>query len=217
MSESGDDLLELLRRRIRALGIAKVARAARVPATTVYSFCQDPTRQMGYATATRVERAVMRMEAQGLRPTPFTLSGSITLPVVLQSAGYKAQFGEKGVPLVPIGALPLDMETYAHLAGGKKAKFIGVSVNGRELIHTLLPGDVVVVDLSRSTLPEVDRPCLVRAEDRLLFARCRISAKRKKVPLISFDLEPEPALPESEREAMVVVGRVRWLSRSLAS
>lgn len=217
MSKAGDDVLVDLRRRIRALGISKVANAARVPATTVYSFCQNPTRQMGYATATQIERAVMRMEARELKPESYTQSGSINLPVVLQSAGYRAQFGEKGAPLLPIGTLPLQIDTYALLTEGKKAKCVGMIVNGRELIQTLLPGDTVVVDLARSALPETDRPYLVRAGDRLLFAHCRVSPKRKKAPLIRFDLEPEPALSDQERDAMVVVGRVRWLSRSLVS
>lgn len=52
-----------LRPRVRALGVRSVAREADVPATTLYSFCDHPERQMGHATHARIVAAVAKLEA----------------------------------------------------------------------------------------------------------------------------------------------------------
>ena len=218
MSQTALDVLENLRRRVRALGIAKVARAARVPATTIYSFCQSSTQQLGYATAKQVEAAVIQLEAKHLAPSRQESAGTVYLPIVLQSAGYAAQFNDVGTPVKPVGTLPFSVDVYRVIAKAKKAALIGVTVSGHELLHTLVPGDVSVVDFSRPRrLPTADKPCLMRTGDRLLFARCHAAPGRRTTPVISFDIEPEPTLTINERQAISLIGEVKWFSRCLTA
>jgi len=211
-----------LRSRIRSLGIAKIAREADVPATTLYSFCQSEDRQLGMRTYMRVGIAVEQLEnaqvgdGDGGGPDGSRHPIFVDVPVFDQARGYSAQFSASRKPKI---AAQIDKwvfhDSWLRTLTDKAEPVVAVlNVSSNELAPTLMRGDQAMIDLRAKFQEGGSAVYLLNIDDRLVFANCRIVVRRENFA-IDYKTSPKPPVSLTRLRQSTMIGRVVWVGRTL--
>lgn len=221
---SQKDLAAGLRARIKAHGVARVAREAGVPATTLYSFCKIETRELGLKTALRVRVALEWLE--GGRPPNRALDdrdvsvsiGYESVKLVYQEQRYSDQFDRSG--RLSVTSQFEDMrfdEDWLSTVGNPGAVF-AVMVSGSELSEEVRPGDCALVDGSVSGIwPGDTGVFLLRFGEAMIFARCHWKEGIAGSQTLGYTTE-KPFMKRARKgqvSSSSVLGRVVWVGRAL--
>jgi hypothetical protein len=201
------------------MGVAKVARMARVPATTLYSFCQNTDRELAFGTAIAVGRVLENLQASDRRD--FAVRAGIQpkavkgIPVVQQSASHKIFYHPVGLAAArtlrwfdEAWLLSLGRETLHHYS------IVNVTESG--LSPVLQAGDQALVHSPAAPMKR-KRPgiFLVVGDDRLSFVRCERTGMRKPEAQYVYRESSEQGAPAFEILPSQIVGEVVWIGRTL--
>jgi hypothetical protein len=208
-----------LRKRVLSLGVARVAREAQVPATTLYSFCQSNTRELAFKTAIRVEMAVESLAKEdGHSSDTVEEPAFATVPLFHQDLGFSRQFSRHFHPIPAAKMGDLKFEEGWLRAVGRKGEdwFFAIHVSGVEMADELRPGDHALVDYGDQTIwPDDDGIFLVNCDDRLTFARCQRAPKSPQKLSIEQAKRANPPIDPAALKKAMIVGRVKWFGRTL--
>lgn len=213
--------LNALRKRVREVGVAKVARLARVPATTLYSFCQNPERELAFGTAVAVGQVLENFRASDLREVhveagvvPKSVQG---IPVILQTASHKIFYH----PVALAATMNLRWFDEAWLISlGRKPlhhySMINVTQDG--LSPLLQPGDQALIHTPAKPMARMRSGIfLIVTDDRLRFVKCeRAEGRKSDVRYICREtLGRGASLVDVSLSQLV--GEVVWIGRTLAT
>lgn len=212
--------LDELRQRIRAYGVADVARAANVPATTLYSFCQNPDRELSYGAVMAVARAFAIMDAGDRRVLAvergFEPAGMIGVSVVSQSSWAEAE-GYPGHNVDPRRQRRwFDAEWLESIAPKHSQDFAMVRVTERELAPLLKPGDLVLLNRAK-LFTESPQPgiFLVRSGGSVKFLLCKRSSDNGSKPAYIYKASSKPNAQTITVVPSQIVGFAFEVARSL--
>lgn len=200
---------EDLRKRIDAYGIPKLAAAAGVPVSTLYSFVDGKSRNMRSDTLAKVVKA---LESQ-TNAAALTVAGAEYLPVPVYDIRAAAGAGSVVEDGTPISYQVFPIEELRTLTRAPTAMLSVITVSGDSMEPTIYGGDQVLVD---HTIRTIDVPGLyiLRLDDSNIIKRCEKSFETKAVLIIS-DNPRYTAQSVKSSDRLQVIGRVIWMARPL--
>ena len=129
--------------------------------------------------------------------------------------GAAAGGGSVGGGAEAVPHVSFDRKWLGRIAAGSPDQLSMIRVEGDSMSPTLNDGDEILVDRADGAARLRDGLYVLRQEDALTVKRLSVNPGAKRAAVIS-DNPAYPSWPDCRLGALNVVGRVRWVCRSLA-
>lgn len=203
---------ESLREAIReAGGVAAVARAANIKATTLYSFMDAKTRNLRGDTRDKVLAGLRKLSGDRLDRPAKTESEFETIPIFdIDASAGNGSFAADGSIL---GYQPFRVQQLARLTSAPLSRLAVIMVRGDSMDPTLANQDHVLVDTTVSKVGR-DGIYILALEDELLVKRCWVDLDTGDI-IVKSDNPQYGEQRVTDRERLDIKGRVIWIGRAL--
>lgn len=201
-----------LRQAIRdAGGVAKVSRAAKIKAQTLYSFMTGATKHLRGDTRDAVMKGLQRLSGDKVDRPAVSESEFETIPIydIDVSAGDGAFAEDGGI----LGYQPFRAQQLTRVTTAPLERLAVIMVRGDSMDPTLANQDHVLVD---TTVNRVGRDgiYILALEDELLVKRCWIELDSGDI-IVKSDNPQYGEQRVTDKERIDVKGRVVWIGRAL--